>query len=116
MVGLYDAPRPGTPRKIGDAAIADTIRRTLATLSDGATHGSWHSMAKAVGHAPSTIHRIWRAFGLQPHRSETFTLSNDPLFVEKLRDIVGLYVSPARVTPGACHGAMRQRKAANSGT
>jgi hypothetical protein len=60
----------------------------------GATHWSLRSMAKAVGYAPSTIHRIWRAFGLQPHRTETFKLSNDPLFVEKVRDIVGLYMSP----------------------
>lgn len=94
MDGLYDEPRPGTPRKIGDEAIADTIRRTLETLPDGATHWSLRSMAKAVGYAPSTIHRIWRAFGLQPHRSETFKLSKDPLFVEKVRDIVGLYLSP----------------------
>jgi hypothetical protein len=59
-----------------------------------ATHGSLRSMARAVGHAPSTIHRIWRAFGLQPHRSETFKPSTDPLFVEKVRDIVGLYLAP----------------------
>ena len=94
MDGLYDEPRPGTPRKIGDEAIAETIRRTLETLPDGATHWSLRSMAKAVGYAPSTIHRIWQAFGLQPHRSETFKLSKDPLFVEKVRDIVGLYLSP----------------------
>ena len=94
MDGLYDAPRPGTPRKIGDEAIADTIRRSLETLPPGATHWSLRSMARAVGYAPSTIHRIWRAFGLQPHRAETFKLSTDPLFVEKVRDIVGLYLSP----------------------
>jgi len=94
MDGLYDAPRPGTPRKIGDEATADTVRRTLETLPDGATQWSLRSMAKAVGYAPSTIHRIWRAFGLQPHRSETFKLSKDPLFVEKLRDSVGLFLSP----------------------
>ena len=75
MGGLYDEPRPGTPRKIGDEAMADTIRRTLGTLPDGATHWSLRSMAKAVGYAPPTIHRIWRAFGLQPYRSETFKLS-----------------------------------------
>ena len=94
MAGLYDAPRPGRRDKIGDESMADTIRRTLATLPNGATHGSWHAMAKAVGHAPSTIHRNWRAFGLPPHRSEIFKLSKDPPFVEKLRDIVGLYVAP----------------------
>jgi transposase len=92
--GLLDEPRPGTPRKIGDDEIADTIRRTLETRPPGATHWSLRSMAKTVGYAPSTIHRIWRAFGLQPHRTETFKLSNDPLFVEKVRDIVGLYLSP----------------------
>jgi transposase len=92
--GLYDEPRPGAPRQIGDAAIADTIRRTLETRPAGATHWSLRSMARAVGHAPSTIHRIWKAFGLQPHRSETFKLSADPLFVEKVRDIVGLYLDP----------------------
>ena len=92
--GLLDEPRPGTPRKIGDDEIADTIRRTLEMPPAGATHWSLRSMARAVGYAPSTIHRIWRAFGLQPHRSETFKLSTDPLFVEKVRDIVGLYMSP----------------------
>lgn len=92
--GLLDEPRPGTPRTIGDDAIADTIRLTLETTPPGATHWSLRSMARAVGYAPSTIHRLWRAFGLQPHRSETFKLSNDPLFVEKVRDIVGLYLSP----------------------
>lgn len=87
--GLLDEPRSGTPRKIGDQ-IADTIRRTLETRPARETHWSLRSMAKVVGYAPSTIHRIWRAFGLQPHRTETFKLSNDSLFVEKVRDIVGL--------------------------
>ncbi len=94
MVGSTASDRPGTPRKIGDDGIAGTIRLTLEATPPGATHWSLRSMAKAVGHAPSTIHRIWRAFGLQPHRSETFKLSNDPLFVEQVRDIVGLYMSP----------------------
>lgn len=92
--GLRDEPRPGAPRQIGDDEIADTIRRTLETTPAGASHWSLRSMSKAVGYAPSTIHRIWKAFGLQPHRVETFKLSNDPLFVEKVRDIVGLYLSP----------------------
>ena len=94
MDGLYDEPRPGAPRQIGDDEIAATIRKTLERRPNGATHWSLRTMAKAVGHAPSTIHRIWQAFGLQPHRSETFKLSSDPQFVEKLRDIVGLYLSP----------------------
>ena len=92
--GLYDEPRPGAPRQIGDEEIAEMVRRTLETRPPGATHWSLRSMAEAVGHAPSTIHRIWKAFGLQPHRSETFKLSSDPLFVEKVRDIVGLYLDP----------------------
>ena len=94
MEGLYDEPRPGAPREIGDDTIAATVRKTLETLPKGATHWSLRTMAKVIGHAPSTVHRIWRAFGLQPHRSETFKLSSDPLFVEKVRDIVGLYLSP----------------------
>jgi transposase len=78
--GLFDEPRPGAPRKIGDEAIAETIRRTLESRPEGATHWSLRSMATVTGYAPSTIHRIWRAFGLQPHRTETFKLSTDPLF------------------------------------
>ena len=92
--GLYDEPRPGAPRQIGDDEIAAVIRRTLEETPADATHWSLRSMARAVGHAPSTIHRIWQAFGLQPHRSETFKLSSDPFFVEKVRDIVGLYMAP----------------------
>jgi transposase len=94
MDGLYDEPRPGAPRQIGDDEIASLICKTLETLPKGATHWSLRTMAKEAGHAPSTVRRIWRAFGLQPHRSETFKLSSDPLFVEKVRDIVGLYLSP----------------------
>lgn len=94
VAGLYDEPRPGAPRQIGDDEIAETIRLTLETTPPAATHWSLRSMAAAVGHAPSTIHRIWQAFGLQPHRSETFKLSSDPLFVEKVRDVVGLYLAP----------------------
>lgn len=94
MDGLYDEPRPGAPRQIGDDEIAATIRKTLETLPKRATQWSLRTMAKEIGHAPSTVHRIWRAFGLQPHRVETFKLSSDPLFVEKVRDIVGLYLSP----------------------
>jgi transposase len=92
--GLRDEPRPGAPRQIGDDAIAQTIHRTLETRPAGATHWSLRSMARATGYAPSTIHRIWQAFGLQPHRQATFKLSSDPMFVEKVRDIVGLYLDP----------------------
>ncbi|RUV29858.1 helix-turn-helix domain-containing protein, partial [Mesorhizobium sp. M5C.F.Ca.IN.020.32.2.1] len=74
--GLYDEPRPGPPRQIGDDAIAETIRLTLEATPREATHWSLRSMARAVHHAPSTIHRIWKAFGLQPHRAESFKLSS----------------------------------------
>ena len=81
MDGLYDEPRPGAPRQIGDDEIATTIRKTLETLPSGATHWSLRTMAKEIGHAPSTRgSRIWSAFGLQPHRVETFKLSSDPLW------------------------------------
>ncbi len=92
--GLYDEPRPGAPRRIGDEKIAEVISRTLEETPPDATHWSLRSMAAAVGHAPSTVHWIWRAFSLRPHRSETFKLSSDPLFVEKVRDVVGLYLAP----------------------
>ena len=92
--GLYDEPRPGRPRQIGDDEVAEMIRLTLETTPRNATHWSLRWMAAAAGHSPSTIHRIWQAFGLQPHRTEGFKLSKDPLFVEKVRDIVGLYMAP----------------------
>src|SRR5258706_10010005 len=75
--GLYDEPRPGAPREIGDDEVAETIRLTLETKPKNATHWSLRLMAKAVGHSPSTIHRIWQAFNLQPHRTESFKLSAD---------------------------------------
>ena len=92
--GLYDEPRPGAERTITDAQIEDVIIRTLETTPRGATHWSTRDMAKAVGLSHMAISRIWRAFALQPHRSETFKLSNDPQLVEKIRDIVGLYLDP----------------------
>ncbi len=92
--GLLDEPRPGAPRTHTDAAIERLISKTLETIPHDATHWSTRAMAKATGMSQSTVGRIWRAFGLQPHRSETFKLSTDPLFVEKVRDIVGLYLNP----------------------
>ena len=94
LEGLYDEPRPGAPRRITDEEVERVIVRTLETTPRGATHWSTRDMAKAVGLSRMTISRIWRAFGLQPHRSETFKLSPDPLLIEKVRDIVGLYVNP----------------------
>ncbi len=92
--GLYDEPRPGAPRKITDAQVEQVIIRTLESTPRGATHWSTRSMAKATGLSHATISRIWRAFGLKPHRTETFKLSPDPLLVDKVRDVVGLYVNP----------------------
>jgi transposase len=92
--GLWDEPRSGAPRTIEDGRIEAVIVRTLETLPPDATHWSSRGMAKASGLSVSTVQRIWRAFGLQPHRLETFKLSSDPDFVAKVRDVVGLYVCP----------------------
>ncbi len=92
--GLYDEPRPGAPRTITDDQVEHVIIRTLETTPRGATHWSTRDMARAVGLTRMAINRIWHTFGLQPHRSETFKLSNDPLLIEKIRDIVGLYLNP----------------------
>ena len=94
VAGLLDEPRPGAPRQIDDQKIEDVIVRTLESTPRGATHWSTRSMAKATGYSHMTISRVWRAFGLQPHRSETFKLSSDPLLIEKVRDVVGLYINP----------------------
>jgi transposase len=92
--GLLDEPRPGTPRKLGDAQVEKVVVRTLESMPVDATHWSVRSMASATGLSSTSIHRIWKAFQLQPHRTETFKLSADPQFVEKVRDIVGLYLNP----------------------
>jgi len=92
--GIFDLPRSGAPRKISDEKVAEVVRLTLETKPRQATHWSTRSMAKRCGLSNERVHRIWKTFGLQPHRSETFQLSTDPLFVEKVRDVVGLYMSP----------------------
>lgn len=94
MDGLRDEPRSGTPRSIDDARIEAMIVRTLESLPPAATHWSSRGMARAAGLSTSTVQRIWRDFGLQPHRLETFKLSTDPDFVAKVRDVVGHYMSP----------------------
>src|ERR1700738_1346661 len=92
--GLLDEPRPGTPRKLSDRHVERVLTRTLESQPEAATHWSTRDMAKACGLSQSTISRIWRAFSLAPHRAETFKLSRDPLFIDKVRDIVGLYLDP----------------------
>ncbi|MCG8468381.1 MAG: IS630 family transposase [Gemmatimonadetes bacterium] len=95
LMGLYDERRPGKPRSIEDDEIMALITKTLETEpADGSTHWSCRSMADATGLSKSTVHRVWSAFGLQPHRQKHFKLSTDPFFVEKVRDIVGLYLNP----------------------
>ncbi len=92
--GLLDEPRPGAPRKVSDAEVERALTMTLESTPKDATHWSTRSLAKESGLSRSTVGRIWRAFALQPHRSETFKLSKDPLFIDKVRDIVGLYMDP----------------------
>src|SRR5438874_11402150 len=92
--GLLDEPRPGAPRLISDAKVERAVTLTLESTPTEATHWSSRLMAKRSGLSRSTVQRIWRAFALQPHRSETFKLSTDPLFIDKVRDIVGLYMDP----------------------
>lgn len=94
LEGLHDEPRPGAPRTISDDDVEEVIVKTLEQTPADATHWSTRSMAKTTGMSQSAVSRIWRAFGLKPHLTETFTLSPDPLFVDKVRDIVGLYVNP----------------------
>ena len=92
--GLADDPRPGPPRTIGDEVVEEVLVRTLETAPEGATHWSVRLMAAAVGISPWSVHRIWRAFGLKPHLTEEFKVSPDPQFIDKVRDVVGLYLNP----------------------
>lgn len=94
MEAIFDLPRSGAPRRISDEKVAEVVRLTLEAKPANATHWSTRSMAARTGLSNESIHRIWKTFGLQPHRSETFQLSTDPLFVDKVRDVVGLYVTP----------------------
>jgi transposase len=94
LEGLYDEPRPGAPRRVSDAEVEQVVIQTLESTPRGETHWSTRGLAKATGLSRMTISRIWHAFGLQPHRTDTFKLSPDPLLIEKVRDIVGLYINP----------------------
>lgn len=94
VAGLLDEPKVGAPRKFADENIEEVVVKTLESKPKGRTHWSTRSMAKAAGMSPSTVSRIWRSFGLQPHVVKSFKMSNDPQFVEKVRDIVGLYMNP----------------------
>ena len=92
--GLLDEPRPGAPRRITDGDVERVMRLTLETTPRDATHWSTRAMARRCGLGQRAVSRIWRAFSLRPHRAKTFKLSKDPLFIEKVRDIVGLYLNP----------------------
>src|SRR5215470_18005866 len=94
LEGLLDEPRPGAPRSHDDAKIEQLIATTLNERPAEATHWSTRLLARKLKLSQSTVSRVWRAFGLQPHRAETFKLSTDPLFIDKVRDIVGLYLNP----------------------
>ena len=92
--GLYDELHPGRPRTHDDERIAQLLTKTLRTKPEGVTHWSTRTMAEASGLSKSYVHQVWRAFGVQPHRQKHFKLSTDPFFIEKVRDIVGLYLNP----------------------
>jgi len=92
--GLHDELRPGRPRPISDERVARLVRKTLETKPKDGTHWSIRQIAEETRVSKSTVHRIWQAFGLEPHRQKHFKLSSDPFFVEKVRDIVGLYLNP----------------------
>ena len=100
--GLHDEPRPGGPRSIGDDDVERVIVKTLEETPPDATHWSTRSIAQAAGMSQSAVSRIWRAFGLKPHLVDTFKLSPDPLFIDKVRDIVGLYLNPPQAAVVLC--------------
>src|SRR5665213_1791671 len=102
LEGLHDEPRPGVPRSITDDDVERVIVKTLEETPVDATHWSTRSMAKATGMSQSGVSRIWRAFGLKPHLVDSFKLSNDPQFIEKVRDVVGLYLNPPEAALVLC--------------
>src|ERR1700694_1734802 len=110
LEGLYEEPRPGAPRQVSDAPVEQVLIQTLES-SRGETHWSTRGLAKTTGLSRMTISRIWRAFGLQPHRADTFKLSPDPLLIERVRDIVGLYMNPPDHALVLCVDEMSQIQA-----
>src|ERR671910_2418228 len=102
LEGLADEPRPGAPRKITDEQIEQVLVATLETTPKDATHWSTRSLARHLGMSQSAISRIWRAFGLKPHLVDTFKLSTDPQFIDKIRDIIGLYLNPPQAALVLC--------------
>ena len=102
LEGLVDEPRPGAPRKLTDEHIERVIVTTLETTPPDATHWSTRSLARALGMNQTAVSRIWRAFGLKPHLTEAFKLSTDPQFIDKVRDIVGLYLDPPEAALVLC--------------
>jgi transposase len=111
--GLLDEPRPGAPRTVTDEKVEEIVRATLEEQPADATHWSTRSMARRAGVSQSTVSRIWRAFALQPHRIETFKISTDPLFIEKVRDVVGLYLNPPERALVLCVDEKSQIQALN---
>lgn len=111
--GLFDEQRPGAPRTITDDQVEKVIVKTLEEKPEDATHWSTRGMAKEVGLSQTTIRRIWSAFSLQPHRAESFKLSTDPLFIEKVRDVVGLYLDPPERAVVLCVDEKSQIQALN---
>ena len=102
LPGLADLPRAGAPRRITDAQVEQVIAKTREETPPDATHGSTRGMARTVGPSPTAVSRIWRAFGLQPHRTESFKWSSDPLFVDKVRAVVAPYLDPPERAVGFC--------------
>ena len=113
LEGLLDEPRPGRPRTVGDEQVEAVITATLETTPRDATHWSTRSMAAELGLSQSAVSRIWRAFGLAPHKQDSWKLSKDPLFVDKVRDVVGLYLDPPERAVVLCVDEKTQIQALN---